>query len=67
MQFRTPAKKDSAEAGIKPLRVLVGAAGIEPATICSQSRYATAALRPGGGRKYPTAPINLTRNQSLIE
>ena len=25
---------------------LVGAAGIEPATICSQSRYATAALRP---------------------
>ena len=27
---------------------LVGAAGIEPATICSQSRYATAALRPGG-------------------
>src|SRR6476660_704907 len=26
---------------------LVGAAGIEPATICSQSRYATAALRPG--------------------
>jgi hypothetical protein len=26
--------------------VLVGAAGIEPATTCSQSRYATAALRP---------------------
>ena len=26
--------------------VMVGAAGIEPATICSQSRYATAALRP---------------------
>src|SRR5262245_36552961 len=25
---------------------MVGAAGIEPATICSQSRYATAALRP---------------------
>ncbi len=29
--------------------VLVGAAGIEPATTCSQSRYATAALRPEGG------------------
>src|SRR5450631_1295676 len=28
--------------------VVVGAAGIEPATICSQSRYATAALRPVG-------------------
>jgi hypothetical protein len=28
------------------LKYLVGAAGIEPATICSQSRYATAALRP---------------------
>src|SRR5262245_12994885 len=28
---------------------LVGAAGIEPATIRSQSRYATAALRPGFG------------------
>ena len=25
---------------------MVGAAGIEPATTCSQSRYATAALRP---------------------
>ena len=32
---------------------MVGAAGIEPATICSQSRYATAALRPGG-LNYPT-------------
>ena len=30
--------------------VLVGAAGIEPATTCSQSRYATAALRPEGVR-----------------
>ena len=28
--------------------LLVGAAGIEPATTCSQSRYATAALRPVG-------------------
>ena len=27
---------------------MVGAAGIEPATTCSQSRYATAALRPEG-------------------
>ena len=32
-------------ASAEPTR-LVGAAGIEPATICSQSRYATAALRP---------------------
>ncbi len=32
---------------------MVGAAGIEPATTCSQSRYATAALRPAGG-DYPT-------------
>ena len=32
---------------------MVGAAGIEPATICSQSRYATAALRPGDSN-YPT-------------
>ena len=34
---------------------LVGAAGIEPATTCSQSRYATAALRPEGSN-YPTEP-----------
>ncbi len=33
---------------------LVGAAGIEPATLCSQSRYATSALRPERG-DYPTA------------
>ena len=42
-----------APAGAGPERsvrdVLVGAAGIEPATTCSQSRYATAALRPAGG------------------
>src|SRR5450432_4796019 len=44
-----------AEAGM-----VVGAAGIEPATICSQSRYATAALRPAAasvtldvGPRYP--------------
>ena len=35
--------------GIERSRRLVGAAGIEPATTCSQSRYATAALRPVGG------------------
>ena len=34
---------------------LVGAAGIEPATICSQSRYATAALRPVGAIIPPGA------------
>ena len=34
-------------------RRMVGAAGIEPATTCSQSRYATAALRPGPW-DYPT-------------
>ena len=34
------------------LKTLVGAARIELATTCSQSRYATAALRPVG-RDYP--------------
>jgi AbrB family looped-hinge helix DNA binding protein len=43
---------------------LVGAAGIEPATICSQSRYATAALRPGG-RNYPTRADRLDKESVL--
>jgi hypothetical protein len=41
--------------------VLVGAAGIEPATTCSQSRYATAALRPAGG-DYRTGRPRHPRN-----
>ena len=38
------ARRKHVETGL----LLVGAAGIEPATTCSQSRYATAALRPEG-------------------
>ncbi len=39
-------KRSSARHASREGDVLVGAAGIEPATTCSQSRYATAALRP---------------------
>ena len=49
---RAPVRR-SADPFLRSRDGLVGAAGIEPATTCSQSRYATAALRPGGAN-YPT-------------
>src|SRR6516165_9278667 len=43
---------------------LVGAAGIEPATICSQSRYATAALRPD--RRELSHPLRKHREKDYV-
>src|SRR6202022_2740788 len=50
----------------KPLENLVGAAGIEPATTCSQSRYATAALRPAGCGIIPRTLIGKGHDEPRI-
>ena len=50
---------------------VVGAAGIEPATSCSQSKRATAALRPENGCWWPVpisgyAPRSMSRGPRLL-